>query len=76
MLKQVFEDGFFHGDLHPRTPVDSGRQQDWLIDFGLVGRRPAMRADGRPPFHVTTRNNEGVARARGNKRSSGEHKLQ
>ncbi|MBM4357613.1 MAG: AarF/ABC1/UbiB kinase family protein, partial [Deltaproteobacteria bacterium] len=38
LFKQVFEDGFFHGDLHPGNlfVLDDGRIG--LIDFGLVGR--------------------------------------
>ena len=65
LFKQVFEDGFFHGDLHPGNLLVLEDSRIGLIDFGLVGRlTPAMRelmAD--LLLHVTTRNNEGVARS-------------
>ncbi len=65
LFKQVFEDGFFHGDLHPGNLLILEDSRIGLIDFGLVGRlSPTMRermAD--LLLHVTTRNNEGVARA-------------
>lgn len=64
LFKQVFEDGFFHGDLHPGNLLVLEDSRIGLIDFGMVGRlTPAMRsmlAD--LLLHITTNNYEGVAR--------------
>ncbi len=47
VIKQVFEDGFFHADPHPGNVIVLGTPQDpqfALIDLGLVGRLgPRMR---------------------------------
>lgn len=37
-LKMVFEDGFFHGDLHAGNFFVLPNEQIGLIDFGVVGR--------------------------------------
>ena len=37
VLKMVFEDGFFHADLHPGNLFVEGGGRLGLIDFGLVG---------------------------------------
>ena len=64
LFKQVFEDGFFHGDLHPGNLLVLEDSRIGLIDFGMVGRlTPPMRtmlAD--LLLHITTNNYEGVAR--------------
>lgn len=65
VFKQVFEDGFFHGDLHPGNlfVLDDGRLG--LIDFGLVGRMSQVMKDRMADLllHLAMRNQEGVARA-------------
>ena len=65
VFKQVFEDGFFHGDLHPGNlfVLDDGRIG--LIDFGLVGRMTQLMKDRMADLllHLALRNEEGVARA-------------
>jgi ubiquinone biosynthesis protein len=65
VFKQVFEDGFFHGDLHPGNlfVLDDGRIG--LIDFGLVGRMTQVMKDRMADLllHLALRNQEGVARA-------------
>lgn len=65
LLKQVFEDGFFHGDLHPGNlfVLDDGRIG--LIDFGLVGRMNQRMKDQMADLllAIVTRNFEGVARS-------------
>ncbi len=65
LFKQCFEDGFFHGDLHPGNLLILEDSRIGLIDFGLVGRlSPAMRETMADLLlHVTTKNNEGVARS-------------
>ncbi len=37
-LKQVFEDGFFHGDLHPGNILILPGDRIAFLDFGAVGR--------------------------------------
>ena len=63
LFKQCFEDGFFHGDLHPGNLLILEDSRIGLIDFGLVGRlSPSMRETMADLLlHVTTKNNEGVA---------------
>ncbi len=64
LFKQVFEDGLFHGDLHPGNLLVSEDGKLGLIDFGLVGRlSPQMRdilAD--LLMQITMKNDEMVAR--------------
>ena len=64
VFKQVFEDGFFHGDLHPGNLLILEDSRIGLIDFGMVGRlTPPMRAQlADLLLHITTNNYEGVAR--------------
>lgn len=38
LFKMVFQDGLFHGDLHPGNILITHDQEIVLIDFGLVGR--------------------------------------
>lgn len=38
LLKMIFQDGYFHGDLHPGNILIQASGQIVLIDFGLVGR--------------------------------------
>ncbi|MCB9549274.1 MAG: AarF/ABC1/UbiB kinase family protein [Myxococcales bacterium] len=65
IFKMVFEDGFFHGDLHPGNlfVLEDGRIG--LIDFGLVGRMTQVMKDAMADLllHLATRNHAGVARA-------------
>lgn len=65
LFKQVFEDGFFHGDLHPGNLFVLDDRRIGLIDFGLVGRMsPAMReALADLLLALSLRSYEGVARA-------------
>jgi ubiquinone biosynthesis protein len=45
-VKQVFVDGFFHGDPHPGNVLADAGGRVCLIDFGLAGRlEPAQRED-------------------------------
>ncbi|HSP97546.1 MAG TPA: AarF/UbiB family protein [Candidatus Dormibacteraeota bacterium] len=45
-VKQVFVDGFFHGDPHPGNVLADAGGRVCLIDFGLTGRlEPAQRED-------------------------------
>lgn len=38
VLKMVFEDGFFHADLHPGNVFYRTENQIVVVDFGMVGR--------------------------------------
>ncbi len=43
-MKQIFEDGFFHGDPHPGNLLVTPREELVFLDFGLVGiLRPEKR---------------------------------
>ena len=39
-MKQVFEDGFFHADMHPGNVFIVDDERIALIDFGMVGHLP------------------------------------
>jgi ubiquinone biosynthesis protein len=47
MIKQIFDDGFFHADPHPGNVIVLGSKEDpilGLIDLGMVGRlSPKLR---------------------------------
>ena len=45
-LKQIFEDGFFHGDPHPGNLLFLSNSSVALLDFGIVGRLSRERLDG------------------------------
>jgi len=43
-MKQIFEDGFFHGDPHPGNLLVTGKGELVFLDFGIVGIiRPEKR---------------------------------
>lgn len=65
VFKMVFEDGFFHGDLHPGNLLILRDGRIGLIDFGLVGRMSQRMKDAMADMllHIATRNHEGTARA-------------
>jgi ubiquinone biosynthesis protein len=44
-VKQVFVDGFFHGDPHPGNVLVSGGGDVCLIDWGLVGHLDAVQRE-------------------------------
>jgi ubiquinone biosynthesis protein len=44
VIRQVFEDGFFHADPHPGNLLITSKQRLCMIDWGMVGR---MTPDGR-----------------------------
>ena len=43
--KMIFEDGFFHGDLHPGNVFVDDNDRIALIDFGMVGRLSGSTRD-------------------------------
>jgi len=67
LFKMVFEDGFFHGDLHPGNIFILGGPDDGrigLIDFGLVGRMTPTMKDAMADLllAIVTHQYSGVAR--------------
>ncbi len=64
LFKQVFEDGLFHGDLHPGNLLVHEDGSIGLIDFGLIGRLSPMMRDQLADLlmQITIQNYEGVAR--------------
>jgi len=65
LFKMVFEDGFFHGDLHPGNLLVMEDGRVGLIDFGLVGRMNQAMKDTMADLllSIVTENYEGVARS-------------
>jgi ubiquinone biosynthesis protein len=65
LFKMVFEDGFFHGDLHPGNIFILDGSRIGLIDFGLVGRMTQAMKDAMADLllAVVTHDFEGVARS-------------
>lgn len=45
LFKMVFQDGYFHGDLHPGNILIAPDSTIQLIDFGLVGRLTEQQRD-------------------------------
>lgn len=43
--KMIFEDGFFHGDMHPGNVFVDADQRIALVDFGMVGRLSGSTRD-------------------------------
>ena len=64
LFTMVFENGFFHGDLHPGNLLIMRDGRIGLIDFGLVGRMTRQAKDNLADLllHIVTGNYEGVAR--------------
>lgn len=64
VFKMVFEDGFFHGDLHPGNLLILRDGRVGLIDFGLIGRMTRTQKDVMADLllNIVTGNHEGVAR--------------
>lgn len=64
LFKMVFEDGFFHGDLHPGNIFILPDGRIGLIDFGLVGRMSPTMKDAMADLllSIVTHDYAGVAR--------------
>ncbi len=64
LFKMVFEDGFFHGDLHPGNLFVLRDGRIGLIDFGMVGRMSQAMKDAMADMllNIATRRYEQVAR--------------
>lgn len=64
LFKMTFEDGFFHGDLHPGNIFILEGGRIGLIDFGLVGRMTRAMKDAMADLllAIVTHDFEGVAR--------------
>ena len=65
LFKMAFEDGFFHGDLHPGNIFVLDGNRIGLIDFGLTGRMTDAMKDAIADLMmaIVTSNFEGVARS-------------
>jgi ubiquinone biosynthesis protein len=65
LFKMSFEDGFFHGDLHPGNIFILEDGRIGFIDFGLVGRMTATMKDAMADLllAVVRSDYEGVARS-------------
>ena len=63
-LRQIFVDGFFHGDLHPGNIFVMPGNVIALIDFGMVGRldRETMRSLSDVLMSLTKLNAEGIVK--------------
>ncbi|MDD3191069.1 MAG: AarF/UbiB family protein, partial [Candidatus Pacebacteria bacterium] len=63
-LKQIFEDGFFHGDLHPGNIFVLEGNVVALVDFGMVGRidRETMDELADVLLSLTKFNTDGIIR--------------
>lgn len=64
LFKMVFEDGLFHGDLHPGNLLILETGQIGLIDFGMVGRMTQTMQDRMADMilYIATQRYESVAR--------------
>ncbi|MBU1429952.1 phosphotransferase, partial [Myxococcota bacterium] len=64
LFKMVFEDGLFHGDLHPGNLLILETGEIGLIDFGMVGRMTPLMQDRMADMilYIATRRYESVAR--------------
>ncbi len=65
LLKQVFADGVFHGDLHPGNLLVLEDGRIGLIDFGLIGRMTQPMKDRMADLflNLITQNYSGLARS-------------
>ncbi len=65
LFKMVFEDGFFHGDLHPGNILIMPDGSIGLIDFGMVGHLSKAAKDRLADLllAIATKNEEAVVRA-------------
>ena len=64
VLKMIFEDGFFHGDLHPGNLLVRDDGTICFLDFGLCGRLTPRQRDDLVDMMVALvgRDHAGVAR--------------
>ncbi len=63
-LKQIFKDGFYHGDPHPGNILVTPEGKIAYIDFGIVGRvdRLTMQALAELLVSITKRDVDGLLR--------------
>ena len=59
VLKQVFEDGFFHADPHPGNLFGLADGRIAAIDFGLVGRLTRQEIDDLADFFIAVVRGDG-----------------
>jgi len=59
VLKQVFEDGFFHADPHPGNLFVMADARIAAVDFGLVGRLTQQEIDDLADFFIAVVKGDG-----------------
>ncbi len=62
VLKQIFEDGFFHGDPHPGNLLVTEEQKVCFLDFGMMGTLGKKEQENLADLviNVVTKNDEEI----------------
>jgi len=65
VLKQIFEDGFFHGDPHPGNLLVTEDQKVCFLDFGMMGTLGKKEQENLADLviNIVTNNDEEITRS-------------